>query len=90
MQSGFSDAEVAQAEELGLAPYKRYEIAEAAEHLNLDANAVAKLVGTNELGSLKVGRHTFILGGHIVQWKARSSVTPEIADTTHEKNDTDR
>lgn len=53
---------------MGLAPYKRYKIAEAAQHLSLDANSVAKLVETNALDSLKLGRHTFILGGRIVQW----------------------
>jgi hypothetical protein len=72
MHTGFSEDEVTRAEQLGLAPYKRYEIAEAAKHLALDAASVVRLVEASELGCLKVGRHTFVLGGHIVQWKVRT------------------
>jgi hypothetical protein len=70
---------------LGLGPYKRYEFAEAAEHLSLDQGSVAKLVDANELGSLKVGRHIFVLGGHIVRWKAaRDAATSNAAEQVPE------
>jgi excisionase family DNA binding protein len=81
METGFTDEEVARAEQSGLAAYKRYEIHEAAEHLGLDTHTVVKLVDEGELGSLKVGKNIFVLGGHIVQWKAGGSAKILKADS---------
>ena len=76
MKSGFTDDEVAQAEEYGLGPYRKYEVPEATEHLGIDEQAALKLIENNELESLKVGKKRFVLGGHIVRWKARHSDGP--------------
>jgi excisionase family DNA binding protein len=78
MRHGFTDDEIAQARVIGLRPYKRYTIAEATAYLQVDEATVLRLCETAELGSLKIGRKRFVLGGHIARWKAGQSAQPKL------------
>ena len=55
------------------------------EHLGIDEQAALKLIENNELESLKVGKKRFVLGGHIVRWKARHPDGPNGGDALSQK-----
>jgi excisionase family DNA binding protein len=64
----FTDDEIHEAERLGLGPFKRHGIREAALLLGVDYTTARRLISTGELEATRVGRRVFILGGHVVRW----------------------
>jgi hypothetical protein len=64
----FTPEETAEAERLGLAPYRRYTQAEAAETLGVDLLRVGHLVRSGELDAVRGHRETFVVGAAIARW----------------------
>jgi hypothetical protein len=75
----FTKEEMVQAEFLGLGPFKRYAIGEAANHLGIDYALARRMTAKGELETTKVGKRVFVLGGHIVRWKMRyATAVPDV------------
>ena len=70
MTSGFTPDEEAQAERLGVHPYKRYSHGQAAKVLQVLAADLRRLREANKIEHLRVGRRVYYLGGHIARFRA--------------------
>ena len=76
----FTKDEIARAEALGLGPYRRYGIKEAATLLGVEYSLARRMISSGELGAIRVGKRAFVLGGHIAQ--SHHSIPTALATTT--------
>jgi hypothetical protein len=67
--AAFTEAEVAEAEAWGFGPYRRYGIRYTTALLGLEYSVVRRLIAKGELGIIKVGKRSYVLGGHLAQYK---------------------
>lgn len=75
----FTEEEMDQAEFLGLGPFKRYGIGEAANFLGIDYALARRMTAKGDLETTRVGKRVFVLGGHIVRWKMRHApASPDV------------
>jgi hypothetical protein len=75
----FTEAEIAAAEAAGIGPYRRYGIKAAAQLLGVEYSVARTLVAKGELGTVRVGKRSYVLGGHLAQYKIAHGLGPHQA-----------
>jgi len=69
MRIQYAPEELAEAEEMGLAPFHRYNEEEAAVVLGLDIVRLRHLIVLGELKKVHSRGHNFIIGAELARWR---------------------